>query len=260
MKFKKYQKTLAAVVVLALGLGGVSSSSAQTTFTFTAVTNDENAVATWDYELGTQYTFTFTSVANFGLNSSTFSSTENKWLSTAGNSDAAMWSSISGDGLMGSYSLSASYYSSLSTATTFVLPTFFGIEVTGGSPAQVLAGNYQDSTGLIGLGGLELRNIRFSYYVYGSLGNPQIFAHNGTYVEPFNYNTGYFASYYSEDLDSYAYQANITIESVDGDSLSFDITNISISSASAIPEPSTYTSLVGLAALGFVAMRRRVAA
>jgi hypothetical protein len=72
--------------------------------------------------------------------------------------------------------------------------------------------------------------------------------------------TGYFASYYSEDLDSYDYQANITIESIDGDSLSFDITNISISSASAIPEPSTYTALVGLAALGFVAMRRRVAA
>jgi hypothetical protein len=88
-------------------------------------------------------------------------------------------------------------------------------------------------------------------------GNLPSFSLPQAFVEPFDATNGYFASHnyfgtYSGFTDGTLYLAEVG----GGDAGSFAITSLTIAPA-AIPEPSTYAAVLGVAVLGVVALRRR---
>ncbi len=85
------------------------------------------------------------------------------------------------------------------------------------------------------------------------------FALPEAYAEPFNAATGYWASYLGSYSGFSGDGNRITLwnSTYSAELVTFTTTALAISAAAAVPEPSTYAALAGLAAFGLVLLRRR---
>ncbi len=237
----------ALVSSAALLLCAVVPAAAQIVFTVTATANSD-AVA-GGYTQGQSYTFIFTSAASFAnTGSSTYTSVANSW-SEENVSDGQMWTSIGGTGVNG----------------TFVRPTVNSIDPYSYAYPSAewglgLGVGSDSNTNLIGLS--TLSNQSFKYLSVSSMrgGTMPAFTESdftASYVEPFNSTTGFFAT---KGFGSFTGLTNGTVEiGMPNDSAfyTFAVTGLSVGTVSAVPEPSTYAALAGLAAFGLVLLRRR---
>ena len=210
-------------LLLALALAPLAS--AQVTFTVTATAN-----ATADgYNVGQSYSFIYSSTpAVTGNLTSSFSGTLNFWQEDL-LADTPVWTSVSGTGLHGSFTpRPANPYSYIQIDNTTGLTLYFGSDGDATSLKTV--------DDLTDLGSVEV-------IVKG--GNLPTFHYPGSEVSLTSYfltpgYTGTFTGFSSGVVN--AVPSDFTVNSL---------------TISAIPEPSTYAALFGLAALGLVAWRRR---
>lgn len=154
---------------------------------------------------------------------------------------------------------SASLYNTISgtdISGTFVKPTSdltysSGIEASGTNSLTVQA-QYTGAYNTTGISAND--NSIYRMYFYGQLGGGLNW---GTLseVNPSLYT--YLSNYGDSDGISYAASsASLEVATDTGGTSNFTINSVSITTT-AVPEPSTYAALVGLLALGFVAVRRR---
>jgi hypothetical protein len=237
----------ALVSSAALLLCAVVPASAQVVFTVTATAN-ANAVA-GGYTQGQSYTFTFTSAASFAnTSSSTYTSVANSW-SEETVADGQMWTSIGGTGVTGTF---VRPVGSSTNPYSYAYPSSeWGLGLGVGSDS---------TTDLIGLS--TLSNQGFKYLSVSSMSGgtmPSFTTSDFTeaYVEPFNSSTGFFAT---KLWGSFTGLTSGTVEigmPDDATFYTFAVTGLSVGAVSAVPEPSTYAALAGLAAFGLVLLRRR---
>lgn len=229
------------------------SASAQIVFTVKA-TADANGSG---YLMGQEYTFTFTTGSSYGDNSpasSSFDSTSSYWTEFSA-ADQALWSSIGGDGVNGTFArtVNPSAYVTVYQSGNPEFP-FSNLGFSAGDNGGGEEGPPPNAMGLKTLNNEDLYRVSVSVeYVTGL----PSFNYAGTYSEPFDSTTGYFASYFGTYTSGFDSNDGLALFVLDGSPLNFTLTELSIGAASAVPEPSTYAGLAGLAALGFVVLRRR---
>lgn len=237
----------ALVSSAALLLCAVVPAAAQIVFTITATANSD-AVA-GGYTQGQSYTFIFTSAASFAnTSSSQYTSVANSWSEETA-SDGQMWTSIGGTGITGTF---------VRPVATSTNP--YSWAYPNSDYGLALGVDTDDITNLIGLNTLSNQAIEYLSVTRMSGGSMPSFTESDftqAYVEPFNSSTGFFATKF---LGSFTGLTSGTVEigMPDGDTYyTFAVTDLSIGAASAVPEPSTYAALAGLAAFGLVLLRRR---
>lgn len=235
---KSIIRTLGVIALLSLA----QSASAQTVFTITATAGS----TTNNYTSGSSYTFVFTLSSG-----STFSGPRNSDRSSfqdESTADNQLWSSVGGTGLLGTY------VRPLGNATD---P--FSIAEAALSPhydprgLYLVAATDQNVTQSIGVTTLSGTNISYLEVSVDDAALPS-WTMAGTGTAPSTYFAGYAGTYtgFSGTNDT------VKMNDVSGNSiLSFTVTSVGIT---AVPEPSTYAALAGLAALGFVGWRRRKSA
>lgn len=227
---------LAILGIALLGLIAARPASAQVTFTVTATATNTNL----GYTSGNSYTFVYTSNASFTHYdaASTFNSVSMQWGEET-TSDDQMWASLGGDVL-----------------GTFVRPTAdsgapWSWTVINQNGLNLLAGADTGNIGTTTLDGTPLSEFSMDNLNGGNLPS---FALPQTFQEPFG-STGYFSAY----LGSYSgfSGGTFTLQASNASGhADFTVTALTISSA-AVPEPATAAILAGIAALGFVTLRRR---
>lgn len=232
---------LASFALLSLGLCATAPVHAQLVFTVTATANSTGA----GYTAGQSYTFSYVTAASFANNSSSsFGASSAAW-SEDDTTHNQMFTAISGTGINGTYVRPVAdlydpysgFYISQS-GSNYQLHISASAESTG------------SSMGLTKLNGAQA----ISAYTAITAGAPS-FVMPGSYVEPFASGTGFFTSYVG--TISSGLTGTVTLSDPSYNNTVFTVTSLTIS---AVPEPSTYAALAGLAALGFVAWRRRRAA
>lgn len=232
---KSIIRTLGVIALLGLG----HSAWAQTVFTVTATAS----TTTNNYNSGSSYTFVFTlgSGSTFtGARTSDRTSFQDE--STA---DNQLWTSVGGTGLSGTYVRAVGHPNDP-----------FNIAETGLSPnyadrgLYLVAGTDQNVTQSIGVTTLAGTAISYMTVSIDDTALPSwTMAPSGT--APSSYFAGYAGTYtgFSGGTDSVKIYNTASAEVG-----SFNVTSVTIS---AVPEPSTYAAMLGLAALGFVGWRRR---
>ncbi|MDI1247936.1 MAG: PEP-CTERM sorting domain-containing protein [Lacunisphaera sp.] len=222
---------LAMASAALLGMSTVASASAQTVFTITA-TADSTGVG---YTATQAYTFVITSGASFASNGNDyFNSSESFW-AEYDTGDDQLVTSLGGTGLSG----------------TYTRPTAIWNELDVHSSYMTLRTGPDDFDGAFGVTRLDTADL---HSFYTRIDSGISFTPSATYVEPFG-PSGYFSNY----TGSYSAGGYVDLRDTAGTHTYFTITNLSISAA-AIPEPSTYAALAGLAGLGLAMLRRRRAA
>lgn len=109
---------------------------------------------------------------------------------------------------------------------------------------DIFVGSNQGNIGLTTLSGSILRAVSSSLNVVGA-----------SFLAPVGYINP--ADYFEDYIGSYAASGSVSLDDDNGSAF-FQFTSVSIStSASAIPEPSTYAALLGFGAMGVVIWRRR---
>jgi len=219
-------------LVLLLALAACSAVQADptgVTLTFTATADASG----YGYTSGVSYTFSYTTGASYptadSFDTTTFNGSSNVW-GDNDDSDPALWTSIGGTGLLGTYTRDADTVSVLTSASTYT---------------QITAYNPSLDNGLRTLSGATLNNAYV--YIDGSVANPTF---SGSYVSP--------AAYFSSRTGDYATSgSSIRLYYTSGDWVNFTVTNFNVSSAAAVPEPATYAALAGLGAFGVALWRKR---
>lgn len=226
---KSIIRTLGVIALLGLG----HSALAQTVFTVTAT-----ASATTDnYVSGSSYTFVYT-LGSGSTFSGAYTSSRTSFQDESTANDQ-LWTSVGGTGLLG----------------TYVRPVVNSNDPWGIAAAELppnytdrglylVAGTEQIASPSIGVTTLAGAAI---YYIEVSIDDAALpswtMAPSGT--APSTYFAGYAGTYtgFAGGLDT------VTIrDTSDNLAGSFDVTSVAIS---AVPEPSTYAAMLGLAALGF---------
>jgi len=235
---KSIFRTLGVIGLLGLAL----NASAQTVFTITAQANS----TTNNYTSGSSYTFVFT-LGSGSTFSGAYTSTRTSFQDES-TADNQLWSSVGGTGLSGTYARAVGDPNDPFNIAAAELPPNYNNQAL-----YLVAGTEQNVTQSIGVTTLSGTNI---YYVEVTADDSVLpswtMAASGT--SPTSYFAGYAGTYTgftgSDDTVKIRDTSNNLV-------VSFDITSVAIS---AVPEPSTYAALLGLAALGFVGWRRRKSA
>jgi hypothetical protein len=246
-------KALCAAVLLGIGAG----AQASTTITITIAANQsgyETQYAAYGYTHLSTYTVAFTIPSGIAANSNsnTYGNGLGQNYRSESAADGTFFSSIGGSALLGAYSVPAdtNRYEN------------FGVSLNGGKPYFVIKvqNTAEGPTGLKMLNNTDLTGIDF--FVNGS---GFAFNYGEEYIDP----ALYFATYMTSPSNLISTgpfndgpwgDNGIRFDLLFGseDSLSFGVNSFAITSA--VPEPSTYAALLGLAALGLVALRRRARA
>ena len=178
-------------------------------------------------------TYTFNWVINDVYpsgNGDSFNDTRNRW-SSEETTDFALWTSVSGDGLAGTYTrpsgTSWAPYGSIYNETNFF---------------RVTAGNDDSATSSMGLtvNGIEAQYIEISNLYLGiSLALPE------TFTNPADYFANYAGTYTPTS-------GGVTIQDESGNEIDFTATSVTIG---VVPEPAT-AGLLGISAIVFYILRR----
>lgn len=232
---KSIIRTLGVIALLGLG----HSASAQTVFTVSATAS----ATTNNYNSGSSYTFVFTlgSGSTFG-GARTSDRTSFQDETTA---DNQLWTSVGGTGLLGTYVRAVGAPGDpFNIAEVGLNPTFTDRGL------YLVAGSDQFPNPSIGVTTLSGTGISYFTVSVDDTALPSwTMAPSGT--APSTYFAGYAGTYtgFSGGTDLVKIYNTAGAEVV-----SFNVTSVTIS---AVPEPSTYAAMLGLAALGFVGWRRR---
>jgi hypothetical protein len=238
------RKSLHFLGTLTLLLALVNLATAQITITFTATANSTAA----GYTAGSSYTFVFVSASSYPWTSdSNFFSSSNEWTTENSTTQPNPWAEISGTGLTGTFAIPSGFDA---YAGARVTSDFDGMLKT-----YAASDNSDISIGLKTPDNTDIGWIETAAFE----GNLPAWTFSESYVEPFNATTGYFAVENFFGTYTPSNSSWISIYGTDGsfDTIAeFTVTSVSIGATSAIPEPSTYAGLAGLAALGLVVWRR----
>ena len=222
-------------VLIGLFLLGSASTRAQVTFTIHGNAATNGSQTFFGYSSGQAVTFAFTLAPNFSNNfSSNFiggAPGSNSWSETTNPTDGIIWASINGTGLTGTYN------PSLPTGNIQVSPAT--------NPLQLNAQNNNFNLNI----GVTANGVSLSDFITDTFSSSSFptFATSGSYVNP--------ATYFSVYAGTYALNTGI-LKMYDvgaGHNTTFTATSLTIG---AVPEPSTYAALIGLAALGYAAYCR----
>jgi hypothetical protein len=217
-------------------------ASAQTLLTVTATANS----TTDNYTSGSSYTFVFT-LGSGSTFSGAYTSDRTSFQDET-TADNQLWTSVGGTGLAGSYVRAVGSPSDPYNIAEASLPPNYTNQ-----GLYLVAGTGQDVTQTIGsttLAGTSLSRIEVE--IEDSVLPSWTMASSGT--APSSYFAGYTGTYTG-------FTGTDTVKLYDGTMaadliLSFAVTSVAIS---AVPEPSTYAAVFGLAALAFAGRRRRKA-
>ena len=221
MKTRLLRPFLLCATLLALAV----SLPAQIIFTITG-TADATAQG---YTSGLSYTFIYTTGASYptaaSFGNTTFNGGSNAWADTD-ETDPALFTSITGTGVTGTYTHDADTVSVL-TASSFTQFTALNNSLNNGlkTPANGTINNVYT-------------------YLDGGLATP---TYSGSYVSP--------VTYFSTREGSYSAPAGsvVRVYYTAGDWVNFTVTNVQVS---AVPEPATYAALAGMAGLALVVWPR----
>lgn len=234
----RFPSALRRVVFGALALLAAAAAHAQITFTITGTA----AATDYGYTSGQSYTFSFVLNTAFTNNtSSRFDSSSNYWDQEL-ETESDIYTNIYGTGLSGTFvsphsadiNTPYAYVDTESAQSNIILNqgsdtpgVYIGLQTLSGTDLTVITATFNDS-------------------IIGS----SAAAYPGTYTP--------LTTYWSNYLGTYTISGTLSLYSNGGTPLeSFSITSVTISDASAVPEPATYAALLGLVALGLVARLRR---
>lgn len=216
-------------------LATAPSAPAQITFTVTATAENTAGNAAQSYTAGNAYTFAYTLTAAYPANKYYFPDRNTDWFEKDTASAVPLFADVGGSGLGG----------------TFTSPT-----APEGSPFSFVRAYNSNFLGLYA--GADVGNIGVTTlpgatlsHVIASMNLADIdFTRPAAYTDP----TGYFSAY----LGNYqAWGGTVGLYGGGFDGATFQVTGVSISNTTAIPEPSTCAALLGLGALALVAWRRK---
>ncbi|MDI1247940.1 MAG: PEP-CTERM sorting domain-containing protein [Lacunisphaera sp.] len=267
------RRFLTTVFTTLLGLLAVVAASAQTTVTITGTADNTGYTsdyATLDYTFGNSYTFTFVLSAGLAQNDNgetNFNSYTSAYRSESA-AQGSFFTSIGGTGVSGSYATptDTDRFQDLGVYSNGNIPYMY---ITAQSLANNLGLTTLNGTNAITKIEFRVNDPRVAFDYPGSRPDSTDAEDNPTYVNPATffgtYNT--FGTVTGDQANSHfqvnnSVMPNLWLTYKDGGdeySISFSPTSISISAA-AIPEPSTYAALAGLAGLGLAMLRRRRAA
>ena len=235
LRFKFASSAAAAGAALALAVLVPTTARAQVTITVTATATSSATGA--GYTLGQSYTFAFTTGPSFSTTPvSYFVAGQNNWGEEEA-TDNQLFAAVSGTGLTGTFARPASFYGPYSYL--WIRP----------ANVSLFAGN--DDSAAVGLFTPNATGIRAVHANGIILGDGPDFAFAQTHTQPNAYFSAYAGTYTATSGTVILHDQNFTIIG------NFDATSVTISSASAIPEPSTYAALAGAAVLGLAVWRRQ---
>lgn len=259
--------TFARSLVFAATLLGACAAKSQIVFTVEATATGAGAstlsCADYGYTVGQSYTFVFTlrsSVTEATLTAgSEFVSTDN-WWAEYNSAAATLFSHVSGTGLQGTYAQTVAAPNSVNSSLVAYSSRTADLAVSANidnDPDLVNGGflaNYDGDTGLKMLNGTN--------------GISSVAIYSLTISSPSFLSTGFDSHYVDPNVfwrnnlvSNTTASGNVYLTPYgNSSSIAFTVTALSIADASAVPEPATYATLAGLAALGLVAWRRRRAA
>jgi hypothetical protein len=267
------RRFITAAFTTLLGLLAVVAASAQTTITITGKADNsgyESEYAPLGYSFNNSYTFTFVipaGLAQNGNGETYFNSYTSAYRSESA-AQGSFFTSIGGTGVTGSYvtPTDTDRFQDLGVYSNGNIPYMY---ITAQSLANSLGITTPNGTTAITKIEFRVNDPRVAFDYPGSRPDSTDAEDNPTYVNPATYFGTYntFGTVTGNQASSYFQTNNSVIpnlwvtykDGVDEYSINFSPTTISISAA-AIPEPSTYAALAGLAALGLVVLRRRRAA
>lgn len=227
-------------------------ASAQITFTITATADADGE----GYTSGQPYTFIFT-LGNFTNLSESWSNESYTSYHEEYTDDDQLWASVGGSGLGGSFvrptGASDDPWSFLQTLS----PAYTEIENNNGIALH--AGTDRNGTLTVGLTTLSDTSLYAitAFLVDDALPTWPMNQGDPTTITPYNYFSAYVGNtYFTSGNDENAHVGLYYVENLNGaPDFTFTITSLTIGSA--VPEPSTYAALFGVAALGVAVWRRR---
>lgn len=228
---KKLLRFPALVALLVTAL----TARAQITFTVTATADNTASNVAQQYVPGQAYTFVYGLTAAYPQNANYFPGGNTDWFEKYITTEAQLFTDVRGSGV------AATYIDPIETGGS----PFSFVRTPPGNFLSLFAGAEAGDIGLTTLAGTTLTHVIASM----NLNGPN-FTAPANYTNPADYFTAYVGDYP-------AWGGTVGLYGGGFDGATFQVTNVSISNASAIPEPSTYGALAGLGALGLAVWRRR---
>jgi len=215
-------------------LASALTTHAQITFTVTATADNIPGNAAQDYIAGQAYTFVYTLTPEYPQNHNYFPGQNYAWFEKDVTTETPLFTAVGGTGMGGHYTDPiATGGSPFSFATT-----------SNSNFIELYAGADHGNIGLTTLAGTPLSDA----IACMNLGDIN-FATPGAYTNPANYFSAYLGNYHAWGGTVGLYRGTFV-------GATFQVTNVSISNQTAIPEPSTSAALLGLGVLGWALSRR----